>query len=420
MATASRTARHPPWHRSGIGRRCGRSILLTLAVAPAPAGAVAADDVITVATMPALQAAVDRARPGHVIEIRPGRYRGTLRFTDRNSGRRDAPVVLRAGGGPGRVVIDGDGANITVKFSRARHVEIRRLDITGGGYHGVFFDKGAADITLDGNRIYDNHRHRPLDSHAEVKGSGSGAPRDRPRDITLRRNEIFHTSHPGGGNFQGIDCNRCDRFRIVGNHLHDIRRPTGQPHSYYDRGACIQMKSASTGTVIDGNRLARCHIGIVFGGEGLETPAHIGGRVVNNVVVDAAAIGIAVVNVNGGRVDHNTLFGNGRSIVVAVDGRYPRAVSRVAIRNNVLGRAIEAHPAMRVVDRRNHVVDHRRAPGIFVDPRRRDLSLRATAGDLIDRGARLPDPVPWDAAGMPRGRDAGPDIGAFEFAPSGR
>ena len=32
------------------------------------------------------------------------------------------------------------------------------------------------------------------------------------------------------------------------------------------------MKSASRGTVIARNRVVRCHIGIVYGGEGLANP----------------------------------------------------------------------------------------------------------------------------------------------------
>ena len=399
--------------------RVGRQLLLAIIIVVLPVTAGEAASAVTVAAMPQLQLAIRHARPGDTIDILPGRYQGTLRFTSDNSGSRDAPVVLQARDGPGSAVIDGGGANITVKFSGARHIEIRHLDITGGGYHGVFFDKGAAHIALAGNRIYDNHRRRPLDSHAEIKGSGSGDPMDRPRDIVLRGNEIFHTSHPGGGNFQGIDCNRCDRFQIVGNHLHDIRRPTGQPYSYFDRGACIQMKSASTETLIDGNRIARCHIGIVFGGEGLETPAHIGGRVVNNVIVDSTDIGIAVVNVDGGRIDHNTLFGNGRSIVVAIDSRYPRAVSRVAVRNNVFDRAIDVHGRMQVEERQNHLLTDGQAKRMFANSERRDLRLRATAQELIDRGARLPDVVRRDKDGAPRGRDAGPDIGAFEFTDQG-
>ena len=405
----------PAFHRSGARRRRTIAVALTIVAGTMAAAVDAADTVQSVATMPQLQTAVRQAGPGDTIEILPGRYRGTLRFNAGNSGEPGAAVVLRARDGPGSVVIDGDGANITVKFSRARHVEIRHLDITGGGHHGVFFDKGAAHITLHGNRIYDNHGRHPLNSHAEVKGSGSGDPQDRPHDIILRGNEIFHTSHPPGGNFQGIDCNRCDRFHIVGNHLHDIRLPTDQPYSYFDRGACIQSRSRSTETRIIGNRIARYHIGIVYGGEGLATPAHVGGRVANNIIVDAAEIGIAVVNVDGGRVDHNTLFGNGRSIVVATDTRYPTAVSRIGIRNNILGHPIEIDVGMAVEERSNLLLTDRQADRMFVNAPGRDLRPRPTARELIDGGTRLADPVTHDADGNRRGRDAGPDIGAFEY-----
>ena len=124
--------------------------------------------------------------------------------------------------------------------------------------------------------------------------------------------------------FQGIDCNFCEHFRIEGNYLHDINSPTMEPYSHYDRGACIQMKSASRGTVIARNRVARCHIGIVYGGEGLANPEHWGGVIENNLIHDSVEMAIAIVNVRGGKVYHNTLFANGQSIRVAPDKRHPR------------------------------------------------------------------------------------------------
>ena len=78
-------------------------------------------------------------------------------------------------------------------------------------------------------------------------------------DVAILDNEILHRSHPPGGNFQGIDCNFCDRFRIEGNYLHDVNAPTSQPSSSYDRGACIQVKTQSTGTIIARNRIAPPH-----------------------------------------------------------------------------------------------------------------------------------------------------------------
>jgi hypothetical protein len=369
---------------------------------------------VAVTSAAQLRAAIAAARPGDQILIAPGRYPTRLRFDQANSGSAARPVVVRAREGLGSVVIDGAGASITIKFSGAGHVEIHDLEITGGGHHGVFFDRGAHHITIRHNRIYDNHGIRPLDSHAELKGSGGEG---RPADITIVGNEIFHRTHPAGGNFQGIDCNFCERFRIEGNYLHDINSPTAEPYSHYDRGTCIQMKSASQDTVIARNRIARCHIGIVYGGEGLASPAHWGGAIANNLIHDSAEMAIAVVDVRGGRVYHNTLFGNGQSIRIASDERHPGRANEVEIANNALDHPITGFRRAGVSSRNDLVLPAAAAWSVFVDPKGRDFRLRPSAHAVIDRGADLGGAVACDHEGTPRPQGAGPDIGAFEYRP---
>lgn len=309
------------------------------------------DDVSTLAQ------AVRDARPGDTILIAPGRYKTRLRFTAENSGTEAAPIVITARDGPGTVVIDGSGSSIAVKFSAASHIRMHGLDVTGANYHGVFFDMGAHHVTLDSSRIYDNHARHPLDSHAEVKGSG---PKGRPRHISITNNEIFHTTHPPGGNFQGIDCNYCSDFLIAGNYLHDIGQPTAEPFSHFDRGSCIQMKSVSIGTVIERNRIERCHIGIVYGGEGMESPEHVGGVVRDNVIVDSGEIGIAVVNVRDGKVMGNTVTGSPESIRVSRDVRYPDGANEVDVNNNTVDTPIISVADPKVLLRDNIEVERRK------------------------------------------------------------
>lgn len=311
--------------------------------------------------VPSLQTAIREARPGDKILIAPGHYKTRLRFNAANSGTEAAPIVIAARDGSATVVIDGSGGSIAVKFSGASHIRMRGLDITGANYHGVFFDLGAHHVTLDGSRIYDNHARHPIDSHAEVKGSG---PKGRPRHIAITNNEIFHTSHPPGGNFQGIDCNYCSDFLIAGNYLHDIGQPTAEPFSHYDRGSCIQMKSVSIGTVIERNRIERCHIGIVYGGEGMESPEHVGGIVRDNVIVDSGEIGIAVVNVRDGRVTGNTVTGSPESIRIARDVRYPDGTNEVDVSNNVLDVPIKSVGDAKISLRDNRIL----SPGAPSDP----------------------------------------------------
>lgn len=287
-----------------------------------------------VSDAPQLTAAVQAALPGDGIIVAPGRYAVRLRFTDKNAGTHGAPVLVSSRDGPCTVIIDSaaSGADITVKFTAASYIWLEGLDITGGGFHGVFFDTGAHHITVNGNRIYDNFTIQPMDSHAELKGSDPG--NSRPHRIAITNNEIFHTHHPAGGNFQGIDCNFCNDFFISGNYLHDIREPSSEPFSHYDRGTCIQMKSSSANVVIEHNRIARCHIGVVYGGEGLASPEHIGGVVRNNLIYDSTEIGIAVVNVTDGKIYQNMLWKNASGIVVARDRRNPQSRNSVEITEN--------------------------------------------------------------------------------------
>ncbi len=409
--------RTPP--RSFTSKHVRRFIgVLTVAAFAALTGCTGQSDKISrqvsVASAEALTNAIADARPGDTISILPGRYRTALLFAAKSSGTNSNPVTVTARDGPGTVTIDGAGNDITIKFNRSEYIELKALDITGGGYHGVFFDNGARNITVEGNRIYDNHAQRPLNSHAEVKGSGRKIP---IRNITITNNEIFHSQHPPGGNFQGIDCNTCIDFVITGNYLHDIREPTSEPYSHYDRGSCIQMKSNSQNTVIERNRIERCHIGIVFGGDGVLRPSHVGGIVRNNVIHDSTEIGIVAVNASGGKIVHNTFFGNGESIRIARDGRFPGGGNQVDVSNNILGGTIRITGDYSGTTKTNVFLEPGMADQIFKNPSARDFRLKATASALIDRATDAQNEVPSDFDGKPRPYGPRADIGAFEYRP---
>ena len=368
--------------------------------------------VIEVGSEEELALVLSRLTPGDTVLIAPGTYKGKVRFTEENSGTAERPIRIRSRDGLGTVVLDGAGADITLKFSKAQFITVSGLEITGGGYHGVFVGNGSHDITILSNRIYDNTKTPPLASHAEFKGSAGDA---RPARVTIRDNEIFHTAHPPGGNFQGIDCNRCNDFHIVGNLIRDINSPTVQSHSYFDRAACIQMKSQSRNTIIEQNTIDNCNIGIVYGGEGLETPEHIGGIVRNNVILNTNEMAIAVVNVDGGKIYNNTLVGNGESIRVARDSRYDTTFSNVDAQNNILDHPIREEDGLTIAKQSNLVVDSSSASTFFVDPENDDFRLAATALEAIDQGSDLGADVRNDHRGRERPAGQQIDIGAFEF-----
>lgn len=97
-----------------------------------------------------LQAVLDRAQDGDVIELAPGEYRGAIRIERR--------VVLT--GRPGAVLI-GDGAGNVVTVT-APDVTIRGVTIRGSGRDlekmdsGVFLQKSAQRALVENNRLEGN------------------------------------------------------------------------------------------------------------------------------------------------------------------------------------------------------------------------------------------------------------------------
>jgi len=367
-----------------------KSLMLMLLLLLGSTAAQAERSVVAVATEKALYEALADAKPGQTISILPGTYNGAFSVKAPARGTVDRPVIIEAAQGIGTVTLDGSGRYMTLRFNNSHHVIVRDLIITGGGYHGVFFEKGASYITLENNWMHDNTTVQPLNSHAEIKGSG-GDDSTRPGHITIRGNRIFHTRHPAGGNFQGIDCNRCDSFHIVDNHIFDIGQPTGRTYSYYDQGACIQMKTRSRDTVIEGNRIENCHIGIVSGGEGAESPEHIGGVIRHNIIIEADNIGLVVANVESGKVHNNTFFGNYRDVLLGSDRRHNRPRNDVEIANNIFTLPPEEIVFEGAIIRDNLVLPSDEAEAWFVDAaggdfHLKDASLGMGAGDWDDAG----------------------------------
>lgn len=293
------------------------------------------DQTIRVETVEALQIALNEACPGTEILVGPGQYHGRITVNADTKGTAEAPIIVRAEKGLGSATIDAAGSMITWKFDGSSFIHLKDLQITGGGYHGIFFAQGSNNLLVENNRVFDNHQIRPMTSHAEIKGSGSGGGPE-PHDIVLRGNEIFHTEHPPGSNFQGIDCNFCWRFHVIDNHIYDIKKPTALEYSFYDRGSCVQFKSTSRDVIIDNNLIERCNIGIVLGGEGLANPENISGIVRNNTVTGYHDIGLAIVNARDFKVYGNRFIGPEQSIILAKDGEFPEGTNTGLIEDNEL------------------------------------------------------------------------------------
>ena len=128
---------------------CFLRIIPAAIFAAGAAGFASAETLKAVPEQP-LQAVLDRAQDGDVIELAPGEYKGAIRI--------DRRVVLA--GRPG-AVLNGGGAGNVVTVT-APDVTIRGVTIRGSGHDlqtmdsGVFLEKTAQRALIENNRFEGN------------------------------------------------------------------------------------------------------------------------------------------------------------------------------------------------------------------------------------------------------------------------
>ncbi|MGW4393030.1 right-handed parallel beta-helix repeat-containing protein [Streptomyces sp. NPDC004685] len=110
----------------------GLALAATGALAPASAAANPRDLVVPTAAYPTIQSAVDAARPGDHIAVRPGIYREQVTIhkdlTITGAGARKTTILA-----PGQLVTGSDGRNSIVSLDNAASVKISRLAVSGPG-----------------------------------------------------------------------------------------------------------------------------------------------------------------------------------------------------------------------------------------------------------------------------------------------
>ncbi len=124
-------------------------ILPAALVAAGLSGFASAETLTAVPDQP-LQALLDRAHDGDVVELAPGEYNGSIRI--------DRPLVLT--GRPG-AVLDGGGAGNVITVT-APDVAVRGVTVRGSGRDlqamnsGIFLQKTAERATIENNRLVGN------------------------------------------------------------------------------------------------------------------------------------------------------------------------------------------------------------------------------------------------------------------------
>ncbi|WP_049820126.1 right-handed parallel beta-helix repeat-containing protein [Bradyrhizobium japonicum] len=185
----------------------------------------ASAETVTAAPGQSLQAVLDGARAGDVVELAPGHYRGSIRI--------ERPLQLV---GSREAVLDGDGAGNVITVS-APDVTIRGLTIRASGRDlqamnsGIFLQKTAERATIENNRLVDNlfgiYVHGAQGSRVagnEIEGlrggrlseAGNGVSLWNAPDVTIANNNFRYGR-------DGIFTISSRKDRFVGNRFEQVR-----------------------------------------------------------------------------------------------------------------------------------------------------------------------------------------------------
>ena len=199
--------------------------IIPAAIFAAGAAGFASAETLKVAPEQPLQAVLDRAQDGDVIELAPGDYKGAIRI--------DRRVVLTGRSG---AVLDGGGAGNVVTVT-APDVTVRGVTIRGSGHDlqtmdsGVFLEKTAERALVENNRLEGNlfgvYVHGAAGSRVErniiegVRGgrlneAGNGVSLWNAPDVTVAENSFRYGR-------DGIFTISSRKDRFINNRFEQVR-----------------------------------------------------------------------------------------------------------------------------------------------------------------------------------------------------
>ncbi|MGO1051378.1 polysaccharide lyase 6 family protein [Crossiella sp. CA198] len=171
------------------------AIVLTLPSA-ATAGSTAAE-VVRVSSLPALQNALNAAKPGDRIELADGSYNATSAITVRRSGTASAPITVSAAN-VGKAVITGSTG---FAFDNVSYVELSGFSLRHGGSlsvptaaHHIRLSRNTIQFSGDGNWVNINGNDVEVDRNTFQNRSTAGVFLQiaGPSDNVAKRTKVHH------------------------------------------------------------------------------------------------------------------------------------------------------------------------------------------------------------------------------------
>lgn len=379
------------------------------AAAPMPAGRE-----LTITEAGPLQDALDRAQPGDVITLAPGRYRfGGRSLAVRRPGRADAPITVRAPQ-PGSVLLEFD--LLEGFLVSAPHWVFENLTIVGvcradDDCEHAFHVVGAAQhVQIRHNEI------RDFNAHLKVNGADGAFP-DHGR---LIGNRLINTRPRRTGNpVTPFDLVAASDWRVEANLIADFVKDGGDFTSY---GAFAKGGGAGNqfvrNVVLCEHRLRGVggrRVGLSFGGGGTGATVcrdrrcvveHERGLMRDNLIASCSDDGIYINRSAQSEIVHNTLVDT-----AGIDIRFAESTARVE--GNLVDGPIRVRDGAILRDSDNRdtpllasYLGLSGARGQFADALALDLRWR---GEVPRRPHAEPRP---DLCSAPR--PAAPAYGAFE------
>lgn len=371
----------------------------------------------TVTTPSQLAAAVRSAGPGSEIVVADGRYVLDGILATAAAGTAAAPIVVRGASARGAVLVT-DGAEEAFKLEHGYwHIRDLHIHVTGGSAHGIQLVRDGHHAQIRGNAI-------ELESGAEGGVKGAGGPNaPQPDFVLIEGNEIWFNAPTRNSNAEGVDAVAVAGWVIRGNYIHHIQKDAVD---FDGIGWGVFTKGNSLDTVIEGNVVADCFVGISLGGGGTgsqyfrngdTTYEARNGIIRNNMVLRSGDVAVYLNKATNVRIFNNSFWGSFTSCGAgcsSIDVRY--GTSSADIRNNLLDKGINPRDGGRVTEGSNMMLPATMHRAWFVAPDTNDLRLVANVPP-IDQGETLAL-VPTDIDGTARPAGAY-DIGAHERAGAG-
>ncbi len=273
-----------PWHP------------LLLGLALMAHSAVRAEDVVRVSTRDEFSQALRRAKPGALISIAPGTYRGGLSQAGLK-GTKEQPIVIAGADPMNPPVIEGGGSGL--HLSSPGHVELKDLVLAGATGNG---------LNIDDSGSVDTPAHDLVLRNLVVRDVGPAGNRDgiKLSGLSDFRIESCRVERWGSGG-SAIDMVGCQKGVVTGSKFAEAGG---------DAANGVQVKGGSRQIVIQRCRFENAggRAVNVGGSTGLPyfRPRGADSEAKQITVQDCEFIGgmsaIAFVGVDGAVVEHNTIY----------------------------------------------------------------------------------------------------------------